>query len=159
MLASPQLMNSLCFLHAQPSTCPWMTEDTPMLPACAHMLAARPGGPFPSSAGQLLPSQLHARFPGPSCQLEDFLWRSVRGLRGICQWCCERELGIHCSTSHTDKTAWFPCACSLPVLQPSPAFTCHSISRAMPRHGNTETKVLLSPHWMPEKRPYPWSLL
>lgn len=86
-----------------PAPCPCMTAVAePVLPACGHTAAARPGGPSPSSVGQL-PSQLRAHSLAPSCQRGDFLRHSVQGLRAICQCCCERESGVHCSTWHTDR--------------------------------------------------------
>lgn len=103
-----KLTSAPCFLHAQPSalplgdcSCSTCITTAPALPACGHTVAGRPGGPFPSSAGPL-PSRRHARSPEPSCRRGDFLRHSVQGLRAVCQCCCERELGIHCPTSHTD---------------------------------------------------------
>lgn len=115
------LTNTPCFLHAQPSALPLhdcccraCLTAAPALPACGHTAAARPGGPSPSSAGQL-PSQLRARSLAPSCQRGDFLRHSVQGLRAICQHCCERESGVHCSTWHTDRPHLSPvhghCVC------------------------------------------------
>lgn len=136
------LTNTPCFLHVRPSALPLhdcccraCITAAPVLPACGHTAAARPGGPSPSSAGQL-PSQLRARSLAPSCQRGDFLRHSVQGLRAICQRCCERESGVHCSTVPPGILTGRTCPlCTVTVC--ASATTClhvssHSTPRAMP---------------------------